>query len=278
MIIAVINNKGGTGKTTTCVTLAAAFALKRKRVLVADLDPQASASLALGVEWNALSPSWADVVFDGIPAADAVRKAVLPGVDLLPAEMELASFDLTMGDRPDRDQRIRDAMAPLRDDYDLILCDCPPAMSLLSVNALVAADGFLVPVTPEYLALEGLVSLMDAVDRMRNSLGITADFIGIVFTMVSRSFKTSRDIMTLVRKHYDSRVLDTEIPRNVKLLEAPAFGSSVFDLAPGSPGAKAYTALAEELLVRLNMAETVARKSPASSNRPPGTLRKRKSS
>lgn len=277
MIIAIINNKGGTGKTTTCIHLAAALGARKKRVLVADLDPQASASMALGLEWRALSPSWVDVLFDDLPPADAVRRGVLPGVDLLPAEMELASFDLAMADAEDRERRIRDRMAPLSSEYDLILCDCPPAMSLLSVNALTAADGFIVPVTPEYLALEGLVSLMDAVDRMRAGIGLGAEFIGIVFTMAGRSLKSGRDIMALVREHYGPLVFDTEIPRNIKLVEAPAFGESVFDTAPKSAGANAYRALAEEFSARLNPTAPTGRKSRTSKKQRTGTRKRKRS-
>lgn len=273
MIIAIVNNKGGTGKTTTCVNLAAAFAREKKRVLVADFDPQASASMSLGLEWRDLSPSWRDVLFDGMPPADAIRKAVSPGVDLLPAEMELASFDLNLGNIADRDGRIRDCIAPLRGDYDMILCDCPPAMSLLWVNVLAAADGFIVPFAPEYLALEGLIGLTAAVDRMRDGRVIAADFIGIVFTMVGRTLKSGRDIMALVRDHYGPRVFDTEIPRNVKLAEAPAFGRTVFDLAPRSPGAEAYRSLAEEMRNRLNSCGDANRESRRPSNRPSGKRR-----
>ena len=172
MIIAVINNKGGTGKTTTCVNLSACLAASGYRVLLVDLDSQASASLSLGIPRNALAPSAAHVLFDSLDVEDAIRPAVLPGLDLLTGQMELANTDLMLADVPGRERRLSRCLQGVRDQYDFIFCDCPPSLSLLPVNALVMSDSYIVPVTPEYLALEGLIGLMDGIDRMKKGIGI----------------------------------------------------------------------------------------------------------
>jgi chromosome partitioning protein len=250
MVIAVINNKGGTGKTTTCANLAAAFALSGHRVLLVDLDSQASASVSLGIRWADLSPSSADLLFDQAGVHDLIRPSEIPGLDLITAEMDLASADLILADLPGREVRLKNGLEPIRDQYDFILCDCPPSLSLLSVNALMAADAYVVPVTAEYLALEGLVSLTDAVNRLSRSMDMSADFLGIVFTLINPSVKSAREIIDLVREHYGPLVFETEIKRDARLSEAPSFSKSVFEFAPKSNGAKAYKALAQEMLKR----------------------------
>ncbi len=250
MIIAVINNKGGTGKTTTSVNLSAALANAGCRVLLVDLDAQASASLSLGVEWEALSPSAADILLDDRPIQKTIRPTDIAGLDLITAEMQLAHTDLILAGVPGREMRLSTQLETVRPHYDFILCDCPPSLSMLPVNALVAADAFMVPVTPEYLALEGLVSLMNALDQMKAGMGISPKLLGIVFTLSNAQLTSSRKVIELVREHFGASVFETLIRRDVKLSEAPSYGQHIFDFAPQSHGARAYAGLADEILKR----------------------------
>jgi len=258
MVITVINNKGGTGKTTTCVNLSAALANSGYRVLLVDLDSQASASLSLGIQYDDLSPSAADVLFEEFAIEKARRSTNIPGLDLLTGEIELAHSDLILADVPRRETRFTEALEPVRDSYDFILCDCPPSLSMLPINALVAADQYIVPITPEYLALEGLVSLMDAVDKIKEGMEVNLKLLGIIFTMVNpgafsllnRELKGQLEIIRLVREHYDSDVFETVIKRNSKLAEAPSYSKTIFEYAPKSSAARHYTMLADEVLER----------------------------
>ncbi len=250
MNIAIINNKGGTGKTTTCVNLSAAFANLGYQVLLVDLDSQASASLSLGVEYDNLSPSAADVLFDEMSVKSAIRPSSAERLDLLTGGMELADSDLILADVPGWENRLTGCLEPVRQNYDFIFIDCPPSLSMLSINALVAADGYIVPVTTEYLALEGLVSLMRAVEEVKYGMEIDPRLLGIVLTMVNPSLKSTREITRLVQEHYGQDVFKTEIRRNVRLSEAPSYGRSIFHYDPRSCGAMDYTRLADEVIER----------------------------
>lgn len=251
MIIAIINNKGGTGKTTTCVNLAAFLASSGYRMLLVDLDSQASASLSLGIDRNRLSPSSAHVLFGTAKVAEAIRPGVVSGLDVLPGHMDLANTDLMLADVPGRERRLAESLNRVSGNYDVVLLDCPPSLSMLSINALAAADYYVVPVTAEYLALEGLVSLMNGINRLKRGMGVAPELLGILFTLVNPCLKMSGDIAGLIREHYGSRVFETEIKRDVKLGEAPAYGCSIFDHAPKSPGAGAYAKLVEEMIDRI---------------------------
>jgi chromosome partitioning protein len=246
MIIAVINNKGGTGKTTTAVNVAAALAKKGLKVLLVDLDAQGSASMSLGIPFDELKPSAADVLFDGLGIERAIRIDAGRNLDLLTGGFDLASSDLILADVAGRESILKGCLAPLKK-YDFIFCDCPPSLSLLSVNALVASDAYVLPVTAEYLALEGLVSMTMAVDEIKKGMGIQPRLLGICFTMMTRGVKSMREIVELVREEYGDKVFTTEIRRSVKLAEAPSFGKSIFAYAPRSSGAMEYAELAEEM-------------------------------
>ncbi len=250
MIIAVINNKGGTGKTTTAVNVAAALAKKGLKILLVDLDAQGSASMSLGIPFDKLNPSTADVLFDDLEIGRAIRVDAERNIDLLTGGFDLASSDLILADVPGRESRLKDCLAPLRGKYDFIFCDCPPSLSLLSVNALVASDAYILPVTAEYLALEGLVSMTMAVDEIKKEMDIHPQLLGICFTMMIRGVKSMREIVELVRDEYGDKVFKTEIRRSVKLAEAPSFGRSVFAYAPRSSGGGEYAEMAEEIRKR----------------------------
>jgi chromosome partitioning protein len=249
-ILALINSKGGVAKTTTAVNLAAGLAGKTRRVLLVDLDAQASASMALNVHRAALRPSAADVLLEGMPIRQALRHTAVEGLDILPGSMELVNADLALADVRLRERRVQEALAPIASDYAFVILDCPPSLALLPINALVAAEAFLVPVTPHYLALEGLVNLMAAVERMRRGIGTVAVLLGIVLTMVDYRTRATSEIAEVIRSHYSAQVLKTEIRMNIRLTEAPSFGQTIFDYDSRSTGAEAYRRLAAEVLQR----------------------------
>lgn len=248
MIISLVNNKGGVAKTTTAVNLAAALAAQKKKALLVDLDSQGSASLSLGVTRAHLAPSLADALLDDKPIETCVRDTQVKNLSLITGSMQLANADLALADAWGRELKLKRTLEPLRKQYDYILIDCPPSLSLLPVMALVAAEEFIVPVTPHYLALEGLVNLMTAVEKLRKGMGDVARLRGLVLTMVDRRAKVTEEIIGLIREHYKDKVFKTEVRVNVRLTEAPSFGQTIFEYDPKSHGAEAYRALAKELL------------------------------
>jgi len=251
IIVALVNNKGGVGKTASAVALAAGLAGEGKRTLLVDLDAQGSAGLSLGLTRADLTPGTAEVLLDGHPVRSAKRPTAVEGLDILPGGMTLTSADLVLADVAGRETVLKAALDPVRRDYDFIVLDCPPALGLLVVNALVAASCFIVPVTADYLALEGLVNLLDAVDRIRAGIGGDAVMLGIVLTMVDHRLNVTEEIGRMIRGYYGRAVFKTEITVNVKLKEAPSFGRVIFDYAGGSSGAVAYAALVQEVLHRI---------------------------
>jgi chromosome partitioning protein len=250
--IPIINNKGGVGKTTTTINVAAGLVREGKRVLVVDLDSQGSASLAMGVNRKELNPSSADVLFGDEAIEDAIRTTGTPDLDLLPGSLRLADTDTRLSRQPDRQKRLSQELSKVEDAYDLILIDCAPSTSLLSVNALVAADAFVIPVAPSYLSLEGVISLGEVVKNVRMSLGEAAPVLGVVLTMVKRDDEQTRAIIREVRNHYGGKVFDTEIRDDAAIEDAPARGVSVFDTAPDSQGARDYGNLVSEILERVD--------------------------
>jgi chromosome partitioning protein len=246
--IAVANQKGGVGKTTTTVNLGAALALAGHRVLLIDVDPQASATTGLGHGRLGAESTVYELLLAGRGAREVIRPTRIDGLDIIPSTRDLVGAEIELVSLPDREHRLWSNLLTLRDEYAFLLIDCPPSLSLLTVNALRAADGVIVPLQAEYYALEGLTALLDTISRVKEVLnpGVVVD--GLVLTMFDGRNSLARQVQEEVRGHFGAQVFQTVIPRNVRLSESPSHGLPVLLYDPASRGAQAYRALAQEVL------------------------------
>jgi chromosome partitioning protein len=246
-VICVTNQKGGVGKTTTCVNLAASLAATQRRVLLVDLDPQSNATMGCGIDKNALEKTICDVLLDDMPMAEVLVTPAEGGFTVVPSNQELTSAEVELVTKPDREFRLRKALAPVVGNYDYVLIDCPPALNMLTVNALTATDYVLIPMQCEYFALEGLSALIKTIDRIRDTANPKLEIHGLLRTMFDPRNNLANEVSAQLFAHFGERVYNTVIPRNVRLAEAPSFGKPVLFHDKFSRGALAYLALAGEV-------------------------------
>lgn len=247
-IIAVANQKGGVGKTTTAVSLAAFLAQAGQKVLLADVDPQGNATS--GVDVKAGKQTVYEALINGLPMEQALTATHVPGLALAPSDIRLAAAEVELVGQDEREYRLRDALSPLKARFDYILIDCPPSLGLLTLNALCAADSVLIPIQCEYYALEGVTALMNTVSRVQRALSPRLALEGVVLTMFDGRTNLSLQVADEVKKHFKGSVFATIIPRSVRLGEAPSHGQPIHEYDPRSAGAVAYQQLAQEIIKR----------------------------
>ncbi|MFE8070401.1 ParA family protein [Marinobacteraceae bacterium S3BR75-40.1] len=257
-IVAVTNQKGGVGKTTTCVNLSASLAATKRRVLLVDMDPQGNATMGSGVDKNALKTSGFDVLTKRRDAADVVVRVDDAGFDLLPANGDLTAAEVELMNEIGREHRLRLALKELRSQYDFILIDCPPSLNLLTVNALAAADSVLIPMQCEYYALEGLAALMNTIEQIQETVNPSLEIEGILRTMYDPRNSLTLDVSNQLSEFFGDKVYTAVIPRNVRLAEAPSYGLPALKYDRQSKGAIAYLALAGEIVRRTGAGKAAA--------------------
>ncbi|MEG0276213.1 MAG: AAA family ATPase [Coprobacillus sp.] len=250
-VVAITNQKGGVGKTTTSVNLSAALAYMGKKILLIDIDPQANATQGTGVDRSELELTVYDAVTDDVPMADIIVHTSVKGLDIVPANIDLAGIEIELSQiKSGREQRLKNSLNKVKDNYDYVIIDCPPALGLLNTNALTAADSVLIPVQCEYYALEGLTQLLNTILLTQNVFNEDLTIEGVLLTMLDSRTNLGIEVSQEVRKYFKEKVYDVVIPRNIKLSEAPSEGLNIFDYDSQSEGAKAYAKLAKEVVKR----------------------------
>jgi chromosome partitioning protein len=247
-VFAITNQKGGVGKTTTAINLSASLAANDLKVLVIDSDPQGNCTSGLGVSKDPDKPSLYHVLLGETPAPEAIRPTDFEGLSIITADKNLVGANLELVELENRETRLRERIRAIRPDYDFILIDCPPALDLLTLNALLAADAVIVPIQCEFFALEGISELMDTIDRVRDSFGHNLEIGGILLTLFDDRTNLTRQVANDLREFFKEQVFRTIIPRSVRLAEAPSFGKPILTYDPRSKGAESYIKLAKEIL------------------------------
>lgn len=249
-IISIANQKGGVGKTTTAINLAASLAAIEHPTLIVDVDPQSNSTSGLGIEPKTVSNSIYEVMVGGVEATSAIRETELSFLDLIPSHINLVGAEIEMVDRNLRERILSSALEPLKEKYDFIIIDCPPSLGLLTINALTASDSVLIPVQCEYFALEGLGQLLNTIKIVRQHLNPELDIEGVLLTMYDTRTRLSNQVAEEVKRYFDDRVFSSVISRNVRLAEAPSFGKPALLYDATSVGAKNYLSLAREIIQR----------------------------